>query len=236
MYADPAFFDGPDWSDDKHRRNISFIVAAFLVAGLLSLFRLPQPVELVPIADLIVNIVSDVERVADQSPVSIDPVEVTPAGEAETSPSAVAESEPTGAMSPHETASSYVKQRDWSEVIRETAAEMNREKAEPQSVNPVFDEKRRVAREKFRPIEDPRPGPIWENVETDHMGRKLLQDGDCYKILDDPNVGSREKFLTFGQFMVHCSSASEKPKNLPWVDEVNARRGVPSQHGRPAVE
>ena len=133
MYAAPALFDGPDWSDDKHRRIISFIAAAFLVAGLLSLFRLPQPDELVPIGDS-------------------------------------------------------------------------------------------------------RPKPIWENVETDDTGRLLLRHGDCYKILDDPNVGSREKFLTFGQFMVHCSGLSEKPRNLPWVDEVNARRGVPSQHGHPAAE
>ncbi len=91
------------------------------------------------------------------------------------------------------------------------------------SVNPVFDEKRRQAALQFRPSRAPVGKPIWENVETDQMGRKILVSGDCHRVVDDPSAVRYEEFRTFHQFIVFCSKFNRQPKKLPWVDEIRDR-------------
>jgi hypothetical protein len=92
------------------------------------------------------------------------------------------------------------------------------------SINPVFDAQRRHAAERFRPSRAPVEKPVWENVATDQLGRKILVSGDCHRVIDDPNVGSNEIFRTFGQFIVYCSNYKRSPQELPWVDEIRDRR------------
>ena len=85
-----------------------------------------------------------------------------------------------------------------------------------------------AAAEQFRPSRAPVKKPIWENVETDQLGRKILVHGDCHRVIDDPNVGSNEIFRTFGQYIVFCSNYQRSPQELPWVDEIRDRFGSAS--------
>ena len=78
--------------------------------------------------------------------------------------------------------------------------------------------------------------PIREHVERDTMGRALLRSGDCYRVIDDPNVGSRDAFLTFGQFMVFCDKFAGTPEELAFVKEIQNRRAGQARYGHPVVE
>lgn len=91
------------------------------------------------------------------------------------------------------------------------------------SVNPVFDDKRRKAALQFRPSRAPIEKPIWENVETDQLGRKILVSGDCHRVIDDPSVARNYDFRTFHQYIVFCSKYKRQPQELPWVDEIRDR-------------
>jgi hypothetical protein len=114
---------------------------------------------------------------------------------------------------------------DWYAELERVSAEIAAQKAEPNSVNPHFDELRRVARLRYgKPQNDP-PRPIWENVETDYLGRTILRDGDCFRIIDDPAVGNRYVFENFQQYMVYCTYQPSKPRDLPWVKEIQSRYG-----------
>ena len=87
-------------------------------------------------------------------------------------------------------------------------------------VNRDLAEKRSSLSERYQPGTHEKKKPIWENVEVDTLGRTVLRSGDCFKVLDDPNVGSREAFELFGQFMAVCTWQRRFPKNLPWVKDV----------------
>jgi hypothetical protein len=114
---------------------------------------------------------------------------------------------------------------DWYAELERVSAEIAAQAAEPNSVNPHFEELRRVARLRYgKPQNDP-PRPIWENVETDYLGRTILRDGDCFRIIDDPAVGNRYVFENFQQYMVYCTYQPSKPRDLPWVKEIQSRYG-----------
>ncbi len=115
-------------------------------------------------------------------------------------------------------------ERDWYAEMDEVVAAVVAESQREYSVNPAFDAKRRAAAEQFRPSRAPVERPIWENVEIDQLGRKVLVHGDCQRVIDDPNVGSNEFFRTFGQYIVTCSHHQRSPQELPWVDEIRDRR------------
>jgi hypothetical protein len=91
------------------------------------------------------------------------------------------------------------------------------------SLNPVQDELRRQAAEKFRPSRAPVKKEIWENVEVDQLGRKILVSGDCHRVVDDPGATRQDAFREFHQFIVFCSKYKRTPKELPWVEEVRER-------------
>ncbi|MDJ0906268.1 MAG: hypothetical protein QNI96_09640 [Woeseiaceae bacterium] len=113
---------------------------------------------------------------------------------------------------------------DWYAEMDEVVAAVVAEGQKTWSVNPVFDARRRAAAEQFRPSRAPVKKPIWENVERDQLGRRVLVHGDCQRVIDDPNVGSNEFFRIFGQYIVTCSNYKYVPQELPWVDEVRDRR------------
>lgn len=113
---------------------------------------------------------------------------------------------------------------DWYTVMDEVVADVVAGTRATDSVNPVFDAQRRRAAGQFRPSRAPVERPVWENVETDQLGRKILVSGDCQRVIDDPNVGSNEIFRTFGQYIVSCSNYQRPGQELPWVDEIRDRR------------
>ncbi len=105
------------------------------------------------------------------------------------------------------------------DVVKATVAERQR----VYSVNPAFDKKRRQAAVKFAPSEAPQKKPIWENVETDQLGRKILVSGDCYRVIDDPSAANYEIFRTFQQYIVYCRNPGTRPQKQPWVEDIRDR-------------
>lgn len=113
--------------------------------------------------------------------------------------------------------------RDWytdvDDVVKATVA--SRQKVP--SPNPAFDAKRREATVKFAPSRAPQKRPIWENVERDQLGRRILVSGDCYRVVDDPSAVNNEMFRMFQQYMVYCTKQGSSPQELPWVDAIRDR-------------
>lgn len=131
---------------------------------------------------------------------------------------------------------STVRAGDWYALIPQAAGAAVDKAAQVVSVNPSFDEKRRYAAVKFAASKAPHARPIWENVEKDALGRPVLWSGDCYRVLDDPNAGSRDAFETFGQYIATCIAASDAPQELPWVSEIRNRRASPARSVHRAAE
>jgi len=111
---------------------------------------------------------------------------------------------------------------DWHEFGTEIVREIIAKPENQYTVNPPFDEKRRVAAIKFRPSEAPVKREIWDNVEKDQLGRTILRDGNRFRILDDPSGVNRDIFEKYEQYMVFFSIpfAKAPPQELPWVNEV----------------
>lgn len=227
MYADSIQLEAPEWSGQARRRLLtSLAMSTACITTVLLVLRFPVVDEARPFTELLVRIlVDEVESVVQPSepePVVEDSVEELPTTVLEES-TAAAPDESTPAT-------------DWYAQIPALVTAMPNDEEPRYSVNPVFDEKRRRAAQQFRPSKAVRPKPIWENVEKDTLGRTVLQSGNCYRVLDDPNVGSRDAFLIFGQFMSTCFSHKEAPQELPWVKEIQSRRGGLARYGHPTAE
>ncbi len=87
-------------------------------------------------------------------------------------------------------------------------------------VNPAFAEKRREAAVKFRPSAAPPRREIWDNVETDQLGRKILVYGVCHRVIDDYSAANYAIFREFQQHLVYCRYGGSAPQELPWVEEI----------------
>ncbi|MCH9695592.1 MAG: hypothetical protein K0U72_13850 [Gammaproteobacteria bacterium] len=125
---------------------------------------------------------------------------------------------------------------DWYAAIPAAIDDVRVAPEEVAVFNRALAEKRRAAAQQFAPIPRHEPVPVWENVEKDMTGRSILRHGDCQRVINDPNVGSREAFETFGQYIVTCAHYKKPPQKLAWVDEVNARRAGLSRYGHPPAE
>ena len=112
---------------------------------------------------------------------------------------------------------------DWQQQMEQAVRDVVDEFDRVYSVNPRFESKRREAAAQFRPSLMERKRPIWENVEKDMLGRTVLWHKNCYRVLDDPNVGSRETFLMFTQYLVSCIYRSEPYVEPNWVAEIRSR-------------
>ena len=113
---------------------------------------------------------------------------------------------------------------DWDALHDEVVQEyLDREAETYGYFNPDLAEKRSRLAERYQPGTQEKPKQIWENVELDTLGRMVLRSGNCFKVLDDPNVGSRNVFEKFGQYMVQCTYQGRYPRELPWVDDIRQR-------------
>ncbi len=91
------------------------------------------------------------------------------------------------------------------------------------SMHAAFDQKRRQAAINFRASQAPVKKPIWENVETDNIGRKILVSGDCYRVLEDPRATYYEIQRQLGQYITFCYANNQKPMNVAWVADIRER-------------
>jgi hypothetical protein len=129
---------------------------------------------------------------------------------------------------------------DWYESLERVSADVIGRQAAPASLHPEFDELRRIAAIRYAEPQTGIPRPIWENVEKDIYGRTLLKKGNCFRILDDSNVGNRYAFETFEQYLTFCTwSGKRPPRNLPWVEIIRARYPYlrePAEDSLPPIE
>ncbi len=233
MYADAEVLEQPDWSRRPGRRlAFNLLPATLIVVGALMVLRMPVLEQSLPATELIVRIlVDDVEQVVE-SPF-VEAPEAEPLPEAEPQPVDETPAEPAPAAS--ETVETR-ERTDWYAQIPDAVAAYQDSLPREYSINPGMDERRRAAAEKFYRSRAPAKRPIWENVEKDTLGRTILVSGGCHRVIDDPNVGSLEKFLTFDQFLVFCSKSNRKPQELGFVKEIRNRREGQVRYGHPAVE
>lgn len=86
-----------------------------------------------------------------------------------------------------------------------------------------MEEKRRRLAGRYEPPTREAAKPVWENAEIDQLGRTVLRHGDCFRVVDDPNVMRQYQFETFDQYLVSCSYYRRAPRELPWVAAIRVR-------------
>ena len=205
----------------RGRLAFCMLIAALLVAGALSLLRYPvASVSLDPV-DLFVRIVEiepeHPEEIAETTPPEPIPEALPPPEVVEPLPEPQPPPEQESVAEDIDHPEPWT---DWRAIGEEVVKEVVESEAKTVSVNPVFDEKRAIAAVKFRPSEAPEKKEIWDNVEKDYLGRTILRDGDCYRVLDDPSAVYRDVFENFTQFMTFCEGGGSGGVELPWVAEV----------------
>jgi hypothetical protein len=112
---------------------------------------------------------------------------------------------------------------NWYALLDAVASNSDALVDKPASMFPELDEKRRVAAARFSKPDLRLLKPIWENTSKDQLGRTILQSGDCWRVIDDPNVGSQWEFENFTQYIVYCAYVRHPPQQLPWVADIVAR-------------
>ena len=208
----------PGWNDGREQRLfVSMLLATLFVAGVLSVIRAPVMPAWSPVVELLVRIVQE-SPAAEPEALPEQPPVATPSPDAgeravEAPPTmgrdALQESEPG---------------TDWDSARDKAVQEYVDSQIETYGYfNPDLADKRRRLSERYQPRTHPGPKPIWENIEKDTLGRSVLRYGDCFKVLDDPNVGRRDAFEMFDQYMVVCTYQRRNPKNLPWVADIVQR-------------
>lgn len=263
-YAIPPDLQGaPLWQVESDRRlRIAMLLAALLVAGVLSVFRMPSAGEPLPLVELVVRLI---ERATEATPDDIAGTDLERQSELQPTPLVEAESEASISQTteaqtaddppaePGQPADQLQVQpadivpvpleaidredalfpvtelqdvEDWREFGTEVVQEFIANLPRPFTVNPVMDEKRRIARIKFRPSAAPVRVEPWDRVEKDQVGRTILDlGGGCFRVLDDPSAVYRDVFETFTQFVTMCTFqfGKRKPRELPWVKEIRAK-------------
>ncbi len=225
-------------SQSRRRLAVTVPISAALVAGLLFLLQfltvpdlfvdLPGPAE--------IEILQIIER-APSTPPKFEPEEQpeppeplaptddviadAPQVELQTSVTQT-ETAVTDSVSESNTDSSDVA---WLKALDETAKRSDEFDENSASMSPEFDELRRVAKLRYSKPKFEAKKEIWDNVEKDMLGRSILRSGNCFRVLDDPNVGSQDLHREFTQNIVSCSFSFSKrpPKMLPWVDVIVER-------------
>lgn len=113
--------------------------------------------------------------------------------------------------------------RDWYVDIETVARDVVDASESGNVMQPAQLEARRRAAIQFAPSRAPVKKPIWENVEIDHIGRKVLVSGDCYRVLEDWRATYQDIQREFGQYMVHCSGIKRYPIDVDWIEEVGQK-------------
>ncbi len=222
----------PDWQTGAEQRlRFTMVLAAIMLAGILSLVRLPPPAELGPLLELVVELTRPAP-VVEPEPEVQPPLPVPQIVEQQVPPSTVPEAvtEPaTETPRPEEAASAADAPIDW-EVERDKAIKAVLDALEREanySVNPAFERARREASVRFRASLAPGAANAWDNVEKDQLGRTILRlgDGNCFQVLEDPSAVNRWAFETFDRNTVYCEFffGDSKGKELPWVQIIRER-------------
>ena len=207
------------WDGDHRRLGYCLAVSAIVIFAGLAILRLPAQLGLIRQIPTVLDVYL---RASARRP---EKQAVPPAA---TVPSSVPEQQTAAAPSTAEQTDPVqapVREPpiDWQGSLERASAEVVERSAETPSLHPELDELRRIAAVRYAKPETGKPPPIWEHVEQDLYGRTVLRLGNCYHVLNDPNVGNRYAFETFEKSMKFCYLSNSKPRNLPWVEEIRAR-------------
>jgi hypothetical protein len=224
--------DFPNWQTGAEQRlRLSMVLAAVVVAGILSLVKLPPPAEFGPLLELVVELTRPEPLVQPEPEVVPPPPLPLPVPEIieEQQPAATVPEPATEVAPVEEQAADEGAAIDW-EIERDKAikAVLDAIAREDQyTVNPRFEAARREARVRFRASLAPDAVNAWDSVEKDQMGRTILRlgDGNCFQVLDDPSAVNRWAFETFDRNLVYCDFffGGKKGKELPWVEIIRER-------------
>ncbi|MDX1515298.1 MAG: hypothetical protein R3288_00585 [Woeseiaceae bacterium] len=209
----------PAWTDGREQRlALSMLLATLVVTTLLVLLRMPVLPDLMPLTEVFVRLVREEPRDAPRSEPRDDPrAEPEPQREAVDTPAA------DGRAAEHQPAADAPAAIDWTTASQAAIERYLDALDNPPSVNPVLDAKRRAFEGRYQPPGADRNRPIWENAETDQLGRTVLRSGNCWKVIADPNVTRQYQFREFDQYIVHCAYYKRPPQLLPWVAEIRER-------------
>lgn len=213
-----TFSDRPLWQQQvRPRLAVSLCIALLLLVAVLLLVKFaPLPlshdtkIELRLLTDTKLPLVESLEpeELLESEAIAEPDEPVQPIDH-------VAAAEPAEVPEPAETSV-----RDWyadaENAVLETVAAAGR----IDSMHSMFDEQRRMATINFPASQASVKKPIWENVETDQMGRKILVSGNCYRVLEDPRATYYEIQRTFGQYIIYCSREKENPMDVAWVKDI----------------
>lgn len=204
------------WQRDARRRRAgSMAMAALAISAFILLVEFSSEPESLPEIEVFVLPAQSEPVVEEEKPPPVvEPVEERPIIDESVEQVAVVEPPPEEQPDTR---------RDWYAQMEVIARSVITEQQKTYSLNPALDEKRRQAAERFRPSRAPVKKPIWENVETDQMGRKILVSGDCHRVVDDPSAVRAYDFRTFHQYITFCSKSKKPPQELPWVEEIRQR-------------
>lgn len=188
------------------------LFATAIVAASLSVMRLPAAPDLAPITSLLVTLVRELPRPEVGERPRAGPRPETPAERP------ASDAAPAGSRDADRAAAT-----DWETLSEAAISDYLDSHAAPPGPNPVLDAQRRAFGDRYQPLTIERPPPTWENAEPDQLGRTVLRNGDCYRVIADPNVGSQYRFETFDQHLVTCTYQKRLPEELPWVAEIRDR-------------
>jgi hypothetical protein len=234
MHAIPqADHVSPDWRTlAEQRLQLSMLLSAVVLLGLLSILRFPMPGPLPDILELVIEITAPPRRREDVTEL---PEPESPATETPATESAADEGRAGQSPADSESEASAVPEPlspDW-EALREEAIISVLDAAEKEaswSVNPPLERARREARVRFRASRAPKKEHAWDHVERDQVGRTVLRVGNCYQVLDDPRVTNRWAYETFDKHLVYCGteggsaeppSIGAIPDRYEYLDEMN---------------
>lgn len=216
-----AFSDRPVWQQQVRRR-----LAVCMGLAVLLLTTVFMSVKFSPLP-VLQDTRIELQLVADIEPPAAEPAEPAEAADL-VEPAAVAEPdepvetveqlESTELVEVFEPAGPQV--TDWYAAMERAVLETVAAAHHVDSMHVAFDEKRRLAAINFRASRAPVKKPIWENVEIDQMGRKILVSGDCYRVLEDWRVTYWDIHRDLGQYITYCNANFEAVIDVAWVEDI----------------
>lgn len=194
----------------RRRLVVAHVVSAALITLLLTLTPAPRYDVLLPSDPTLEISMTQIDPQPETRPPTEPPTAAAVAPPDIPAPSVTdameAASEP--AESEQEEATAKI---DWYARLEDIAENSDQFRPETPSMSPAFDEKRRRAALQFAASTAPIKKPIWENVEMDQMGRKILWHKGCYRVIEDNAVTRRWVHENFTQYIVFCEGPEEPP-------------------------
>ncbi|MGI9220033.1 MAG: hypothetical protein ACR2QS_03240 [Woeseiaceae bacterium] len=206
----------PHWQQQvRPRLAVSMFLAALVIAAVMLLLKFPGP-ELRDVPEFVVQLEPEVIEEAEGTAATDELIDPEPLATPPEEP-VVAELPAPPEVAP---ISIIPAETDWQKVIKDAAREMVTVTNSDTSMHPSHAEAKRLAAINFAPSRAPVKKPIWENVETDNIGRTVLRNGECYRVLDDWRATYQDIQRELGQYIMHCDAVEDTVIDVKWVEDI----------------